>query len=367
MRLHKGFVIGLIFLAAGILGVLFFRQPGKIQEPPLPIRPLKTLVVGEAIREPARNYPGKVRASEEVNLAFNVPGQLVEFPIKKGQRVAKGELLARLDPRDFENTLADRKAVLEKAKFDLDKVRKLYEKKVAAQDELTQTQSAFDTATAQVKIATKAVEDTYLKAPFAGLIANTFVKNYQNVVAKQTILSLQDISHVEIIVNIPEERVARTKQSSAELKVAAKFDYLPDRKFDVKIKEYATEADPKTQTYEVTFTMPAPTDVTILPGMTATITEYDVSSTTTAAGIPIPLDMVPVDGVGQYYVWLVKKSSDGTTRVHRQNVKVGEMTSNDILVMEGVKPGEQIAAAGVHLLEEGQQVRTLNSPKDIKS
>jgi RND family efflux transporter MFP subunit len=363
-RRHRllGIVIGLLLLTAGVLGVLFWNKPAESRTAPRPIRPLKTLVVGKPIIEPGRKYPGRVRANEEVNLAFNVAGQLIEFPLKKGQRVTKGELLARLDPRDFENTLADRKAVLEKAKFDLDKIRSLYEKKVAAKDELTRAQSDFDTASAQVKIAEKALEDTYLKAPFAGLIANTFVKNYQNVQAKQTILSLQDISEVTIEVNIPEERIARTKESAEELKLAASFDYLPGREFNVRIKEYATEADPKTQTYEVTFVMPEPKDVKIFPGMTATITEYATTlPSASEAGIAIPLSLVPIDGVGQYYVWVVQEDKNGTARVHRQNVKVGKMTNESILVLGGIKPGQRIAAAGVHLLEEGQPVQILRT------
>jgi RND family efflux transporter MFP subunit len=357
-----GILIGLSLLTAGVLGVLFLNKPTETQTPPRPVRPLKTLIVGKPIIEPGRKYPGRIRANEEVSLAFNVAGQIIELPLKKGQRVSKSELLARLDPRDFENALADRKAVLEKAKFDLEKIRSLYEKKVAAKDELTKAQADFDKASAQVKIAAKALEDTYLRAPFAGLIANTFVKNYQNVQAKQTILSLQDISQVEIEVNIPEERIARTKESAEELKLAASFDYLPGREFKVRIKEYATEADPKTQTYEVTFVMPSPKDVRILPGMTATITEYATTlPSASEAGIAVPLGLVPIDGVGQYYVWVVQEAKDGTAKVHRQNVKVGKMTDESILVLSGVKPGQRIAAAGVHLLEEDQPVRVLRT------
>ena len=222
-------------------------------------------------------------------------------------------------------------------------------------------QAEFDVAEAEEKIAAKALEDTYLRAPFAGVIAQTFVENFENLARKQRILSLQDVSSVEIEVNIPEEVVAVAKGTADAFRFVATFDYLPGRDFAVTPREFTTEADPLTQTYAATLVMPAPEDVSILPGMTATITPYRLETAASEdSGYAVPIDAVPVDGLGTYYVWKTEQEAGGAWTVHRVDVKVGEMMQDEILVVEGLRTGDRIAAAGVHVLQEGQRVRPLN-------
>ena len=306
------------------------------EEPPL-VRPLKTMIIKSPFSAVGRKYPGNVRANEEVNLAFQVAGQLIEFPVKKGQQVAQGELLGRLDPRDFENDLAAKQAALTRAQAEFERIAGLAERGMATE---------------------KALDDTYLRAPFAGVIAHTFVDNFQNIDAKQPVLSLQEVKSVEIVINVPEERVIRGQEAKGQFRFVATFEYLPDREFEVTLKEFATEADPATQTYAATLVMPAPEDVLILPGMTATVRGYrkeDQGAQDT--GYAVPVDAVAIDGQGQYYVWVVQTKADGSGTVQRVDVQVGEMVQDDILVLDGLQQGDGIALAGVHLLQEGQQVR----------
>ena len=74
-------------------------------EAPAAIRPVKMFVVGDAGDTVYHYYPAKVRSGQRVKLAFQVPGQLLKFPVKSGQVVKQGELLGELDSRDYENTL----------------------------------------------------------------------------------------------------------------------------------------------------------------------------------------------------------------------------------------------------------------------
>ena len=142
------------------------------------------------------------------------------------------------------------------------------------------------------------------------------------------------------------------------------FDFHPGHEYPVELYQFETEADSVTQTYLVRVIMPAPEDVMILPGMTGTVTLYEPQSEKgSGAGYAVPIDAVPIDGQGKYHVWLIRTESDGTHSVHRVDVKVGDMVHDDILILEGVKQGDRIATAGVHLLREGQQVRLLDSKK----
>lgn len=351
-----GIVVGLTLFAAAVLAVVFLRTPTDTEEPPPMIRPLKTLVVGDEAVAPVRKYPGKVRANQKVIRTFQVSGRLIELPIKRGDKVKKGQLLARLDPRDFQSKLNTNEALLRQRTLDVERYQKAYDKKVATQKELDDAKAGRDAAKAQRDIAAKALEDTRLIAPFSGVIADRFVENFQDVDKKQDILSLQEIDEVEVVINVPERRVSELRKTKPKL--YAVFDFLSDREFPVQIKEFATDADAATQTFQVTMIMPAPKDVRILPGMTATIVEKIAAPTTSTNEYRLPLAAVPADEAGQYYVWKVTPTKTKDIYVvARQNVSVGPLKENDVLVKTGVTKGDRIAAAGVHFLKEGQEVR----------
>ena len=360
-----GVVIGLTAVGVAVYSVFFIDWTTEVRQEEELVRPVKTMVIESPFAFSGRKYPGKVLAHRRVDLAFQVAGPLIELPVKNGDEVTQGRILARIDPRDFENELNAKKALLAKAKHDVEKVERLFQSGVANQQEVVDAKAAFDVAEADSKITEKALEDTYLSAPFGGVIANTFVENFQNVRARQRILSLQDVSRVEIEINIPEERVALKLKDKDAFGLIATFDYLPGREFEVEVEKFATEADQATQTFAATVAMDAPKDVNVLPGMTATITPYRKQlEDNEAAGFAVPIDAVPVDELGTYHIWKIATDSSGRLSVHRVDVQVGEMILNDIVVLSGLSKGDRIATAGVHLLREGQQVRLLDAEKD---
>ncbi len=357
-----GRVIGLAILLAAAGSVFLVDWRKDAVTPPSAVRPLKTMLVGPLQSPTGGQYPGKVRANQEVNLAFQVAGQIIELPIRKGLDVSQGDVLAKVDSRDYESRLQAKQGVLDKTRSDLDKIQQLFDDGNAGRQELVDAKAAFDVAEAEAKMAQKALEDTTLRAPFSGVIANTFAENFEDIQAKQPILSLQDVTSVEIVVNIPEAQMAVADTDPDGLTLLVTFDYLPGKEFRAKVKEFSTEADPLTQTYAATAVMPAPEGFNILPGMTATLRAFrDDSHGSEPIGHLIPLELVPVDGSGNYFVWLVEAGADGMATVKRVDVEVGEMTENKIVVTDGLKEGDRIAAAGVHFLTEGQKVRPLET------
>jgi multidrug efflux system membrane fusion protein len=237
-----------------------------------------------------------------------------------------------------------------------------------SKQEVSNARAAADKARADLEIRKKALEDTEITARFGGTIARTFIKAFENVQAKQAVLSLQNLSRIEIKASIPEARLAlvdpvrRAKMDPAEMPhFIATFEFFPDRPFALEVKELSTQADPTTQTYTATFDMEAPGDVTILPGMTAMVSEKPNPNAPVAENgiLRVPLDAVPVDGEGQYYVWLMEKGEGDIYAAKRSDVQVGEIVGDQIEINSGLTLGQRIAAAGVHILVEGQQVRLL--------
>ncbi len=352
-----GFIIGAVLMIGGIYAV-FFIDWGKDKPPePQPVRPLKMIQIGETSLPAVREYSGKVTAKDTVVMAFQVEGQIIEIPVLKGQEVKKGDLLAKLDERDYKNRNDSAKAEFEQAQVQLDRIQQAVESGAVSRTDLTNAQASFEQAKAKLEIAQKALDDTILRAPYDAVISDTFVENFQNVQAKQDIVGVQNIQSIEVEVSVPQERVLRAKEQKGKFRFAAIFDSLPGTEFDVEAKEYTTEADPLTQTYAVTFTMPVQDKYNIFPGMTASVREYPIEGAFPESDrFLVPIDAVPVDGQGQYYVWKVQEK-DGSLAVHRQDVTIGKAMGDDIEIMEGLIKGDQIAAQGVNLLQEGQQVR----------
>lgn len=353
-------IVGILIVGLGIASMFLVRfgPKGKDEEV---LRPVKTMMIESAVLRTGRKYPGKVRATEKVDLAFQVGGPLIELLAKKGRRVEKGELLGRIDPRDYENDLASKSAEEERTRTYYERIAEAVKTGAVSKTDLSNAKADYEKAVAEKRIAEKALEDTYLLAKFTGVVADRYVENFQNIRPKEHIVSLQDISSVEVEVNVPEQRIALDKKEEQDkYRFVVKFDYLPGRQFDIEIKEFAMEADPRTQTYLVTFVMPSPEDLIILPGMTGTVYEYlKETEQLDSETYLLPIEAVVVDGLGAYYVWVVGRGDNGSWRVHRQDIEVGEMIGGDIIVTGGVRSGMEIAAGGVHLLQDGQEVRRL--------
>ena len=330
----------------------------KPQEERQVIRPVKTMIVGSASREFERTFTATVRASERVELSFQVPGKLNELPVKKGQSIEQGDLIGRLDQRDYKSNLKSAQAEYDKALANFKRGDELVGKGFISRTDYDRLRARRDVTAAELDKAKKALEDTSLKAPFSGVVAQRFVENFTEVRAKQKIVSLQDASLLELVVYIPENIVAmRRQEGAAQLKLYATFSAITGEEFPLTIKEFSTQADAKTQTFEYVLTMPRPEGRNILPGMTANVhaVRTDLDETQMAATVTIPAIAVFADKQGQAHVWIIKQP-DNTA--HARKVTTGKLSGADqIEILDGIESGEVIATAGVSQLREGMRVR----------
>ena len=352
----------LVVAAAALAGGCSKPEPLAAPVP----RPVQTMTLGAEMTLPPHSYPGKVLAGQRVSLAFEVSGKLQELAVKEGDRIAAGAVVARLDPRDFQNALDGARAELDRARANFERVQEAAKINAVSQQDLSNAKASMDVAQAQCDIRQKALDDTELKAPFEGVIATRYVESFENVLAKQQIVSLQNFGQIEIEVFIPENRLAgvdptRFQQRDAG-SIAAVFDALPQLEFPLSIKEFSTEADPTTQMFRAVLTMPAPENYLILPGMTVTVRVVRRAAAGVAedAGFLVPFDAVAVDApTGKQFVWIVQRQADGgdLATVTKRFVEVGEPVEESLLVRSGLAAGDVIAVAGVSVLLEGQVVK----------
>ena len=156
--------------------------------------------------------------------------------------------------------------------------------------------------------------------------------------------------------------MAELKEKS-EGDVVVQFDSIPGKKFPLKVKEYSTEADPATQTYQVVFVMNQPAEANILPGMTASVTAKS-SAAKSRPYILVPAIAV-LDAPGNHPYVFVYDAKAGV--VHKREVRIGRLQgSSSIHILDGLKPGEQIVTAGITKLEDGMKVRPWEKQREGK-
>jgi RND family efflux transporter MFP subunit len=327
-------------------------------EPAEVVRPVKTAVVhGFAVGE--QTFPGRVDAGSKLLVSFRIPGRIVELPVRKGEAIKKGQLIARLDPRDYEIAVEEAKATFQRAESDFQRYKRLYESDAVPLADLDQRRSDRDVARARLDEAEKNLGYTYLRAPFAGMIGNRYVENHMDIQAQEEVVDLNDTTIVEVKINAAENLVAMMQQFAAQLdlKIYAEYDAKPGKRYELTLKEIAARADPQTQTFQIVFTMPQPGDIALLPGMTALVRL--VASIKPGASVEMPISIpaiaVNTSSDGEKIVWVV--NTDDMT-AHTRKVTVGSMRgAGEIEIMEGLEGGEHVVIAGLAQLSEGMKVR----------
>lgn len=327
-------------------------------------RPVKIMTIGESNEGDWREYPGTIKAAQHADLGFEVAGRIIERPVKEGERVKTGTVLARLDDRDYVAKLDVAKANLRKAQSDYRRGQNIYKEDPGAisKQRIDGYRRAVEVAEAELHVAEKALQDTMLRAPFDGVMARKLVDDFANVNPKDPVLVFQDTSHLEIQINIPERDMAgeRRKETDAEITARLKPEVVvtsvPDRSFPARVKEMTTTAEPETRTFQATLIFENSEDVGVFPGMTAKVRIEASRIRGYSDTIAIPVNAVRDDENGRAFVWRIDPSS---MTVRRAPVQVGAMFGSEIEIRQGLSHGDMIATSGVQALREGMPVRRM--------
>jgi RND family efflux transporter MFP subunit len=330
------------------------------EEPPPPeptVLNVKMVEIGSAETSQTREYPGRIQAWQHSEMGFEVSGKIIELDFVEGMAVEKGDVLARLDLRDFEAEVKKAQANRAQAYADFQRYQKLFEEGVTSKAELEAKQQHFEVAEAELRQANKALEDAALTAPFSGVVARKLVDDFENVRAKQPVLILQDLTKLKTRVTVPEADMGGEARSESNEEMTAKIrpqvvvSSLPDRKFEAKIWEITMVADPVTRTFEATVYFPYPTGLNVLPGMTAKVI---VQLTGEGGGHWVPGVAVTADDEEQPMVWRVDPQE---MVVHPVRVTVGALQGDLIEVTSGLEAGDLVATSGIQNLRDGARVR----------
>ena len=310
-------------------------------------------------------YSGEVRPRYETNRSFRLAGKVVARNVEVGGLVSKGDVLARLDPEDQElNTrgaqsqLAAARSEFEQSKAELERYTDLYQKEFISKAEFDRRQNAYNVAQArleqaqaQLAVTKNQKRYTELSADYAGVVTAILVEVGQVVAAGQTIMKLARTDDREVVISIPENRLA---ELSASREIAISLWADPAKVYKGKVREVSPSADPVTRTYAAKISV-LDADRTMRLGMTANVYLRGVQR---SVAVMLPATALYQDN-GHAAVWIVDKA---TSQVKLVPVEVGEYVEDKVMVLSGLSPGDKVVRAGVHKLFAGEKVRVHEEP-----
>ena len=342
------FHVSLIFLA-----ILSLASCHRKSISPKQVQYVKTTVAEAVGAESMVSYPGKTKASEVVSSSFKVSGTLSKLYVREGSYVKKGQLIAELDPHDYQVQLTATQAEYDQIKADADRVISMY-------NEGTATASSYDKARYGLqqiseKLAHHKDELSYCKlySPIEGYVQHKLHDSGENVSAGMPILTLFTSSDVEVEINISGSDYSRRSQM---VRAICSFDILPDNIFGLDISRISKEAN-ASQLYTVRLSFKRPCDLSrITPGMS---TMVYVSYTRDGNDGTFGRVRVPASCIyrkkDKSLVYVYDKT---TSVVSPKVVTVDFLDSRGYAELtSGLEAGETVVSAGVRFLKPGQKVK----------
>lgn len=299
-------------------------------------------------------FNGKIKEKNLTSLSFRVGGPLAKLNVKPGDYVRAGQVIATIDKRDYEIQVQTNKAQFEQIEGEYKRYKQLVEKDKIPENTFEKIKSGYLMAKSGYDNAQNQLRDTELKAPFSGYIHEKFTENFQTVKSGQSIVSIIDLSQLEVVVGISENQLQKVRNNNTSVLDVknAGVGNLP-----VKL-ESVGEKTKKDGLYEVKFSFKNNKDLNIAPGMTAKISMYcdKHDSITTIASSAVFHEKT------SDYVWVFNPS---TQIIKKREIEISVLKSDaKIEIISGLNIGDQVVTAGVHYLYEGQKVRPIEQTSE---
>jgi RND family efflux transporter MFP subunit len=295
-------------------------------------------------------YPGRTQASEEANVAFRVAGTLLRVTVKEGDRVRRGQVIARMDDRDYRVQLTAAEAEYTQVKAEAERVMALFADSVGTANNYDKARYGLEQITQKLQHCRDQVEDCLLRAPFDGYVQSVLRDSHETVSAGMPIVSLIGDGQTEIVINIPASESLRRDQFAS---FSARFDVLPGEQFPLQLLSIARQANVN-QLYEVRLGLQG-RHPQITPGM-STMVQLSYQNED-AKTILIPISAIRhSDDASSVFVY-----ADG--KVRKTGVTLGHVHNDGTVeVLAGLKTGDQIVISGVNMLSDGEAVRPTAQP-----
>ncbi|MDP4172549.1 MAG: efflux RND transporter periplasmic adaptor subunit [Bacteroidota bacterium] len=287
---------------------------------------------------------GTVNANNDVAVVSETQGKVLKVFVKTGDHVSEGSIIATVDDELKQASYMTAKVNLEKAKKDLKRMEALYKEKNVSDSDLEGSRLAASAAEAQFIAANRLLNDTKIKAPISGTIADRFVDKGTMLAPGTPVANIIDISKLKVKISVPEKEVFKLKTGQT---VTLKSDVYPALSFSGKVETISSKAD-NGHNYPVEISLPNNSRTPLKAGMFVQVEFPLIGKRQT---LTIPRASI-LNGIKNPQVFVVE---NGYAKL--RDIVVGKEANYRIEVISGLKVGDKVVSNGQSNLSDNLKVK----------
>lgn len=292
---------------------------------------------------------GNVDTKENILVQPEMPGTLTSLTVKAGQRVGKGQILARVDDGGLGQQVASIETQYQLAKTTFERQKNLWNQKIGSEIQYLQAQTQMISLQKQVAQARAQLAKTIIRAPFSGTIDEVFVERGQVVSASpQGLMRIVNLSQMYVSTTVPESYIGK-------LKVGTQVDvYLASlgKTYKGRVRQVGNYINPNNRSFGIEVSVPNP-DNLLRPNQVAKLKIIDYTNT---KAIVVPTNVVQEDADGNKFVFVVANANGKTGTAKKVLVEVGQSSDNVTEITSGLSANDMIVTEGVNTISEGMKL-----------
>ncbi|MBP6040914.1 MAG: efflux RND transporter periplasmic adaptor subunit [Flavobacterium sp.] len=319
----------------------------------LNVRKEEALVSVATLKDTVFNHyldiQGSVETKENILIQPEMPGTLVALNVKAGQRVSKGQLLARVDDGGSSQQVASLETQYQLAKTTFERQKNLWSQKIGSEIQYLQAQTQMLSLQRSVAQAKAMLSKTEIRAPFSGTIDEVFVERGQVVSAgPQGLMRIVNLNNMYVSTSIPESYIGK-------LKVGTQVDvYLTslNKNYKGKVRQIGNFINPNNRSFGIEVSIPNPENL-LRPNQVAKLKVIDY---TVKNAIVVPSNVIQEDGKGNQFVFVATNSNGKTATAKKAMVTTGKSSDNVTEILSGLSANDIIVIEGVNTISEGMKL-----------
>ncbi|MCH2035071.1 MAG: efflux RND transporter periplasmic adaptor subunit [Tenacibaculum sp.] len=299
---------------------------------------------------------GSVQTKKNVLVYPEVPGQLVSVLVKEGQKVAKGQALARIDDGGLSNQLAQLEANEALAKTTFERQKRLWDQRIGSEIQYLQAKTNYEAQKNAVTNLRKSIGKYTIRAPFTGIVDDV-IKEQGTVVSPgpgAEVFRVVNLGDMYIETDVPETYISSVVKGK---EVEIDFPILGTQVHS-KVRQAGNFINPANRTFKVEIGVPNK-DRAIKPNLTAKLKINDYTNPT---AILIPQSIISENSKGQQYVYVVETSNDKSI-AKQVIIETGKTQGDVVEVTKGLTSGMEIVEEGARSVKDKQEVKILKVAK----
>ncbi|TSE09809.1 MULTISPECIES: efflux RND transporter periplasmic adaptor subunit [Aquimarina] len=297
---------------------------------------------------------GNVETKKNIVLYPEMSGILTRVYVKKGQKVSRGQILARIDDGGLSQQLSQIEVQTQLAKTTFDRQKRLWDQKIGSEIQYLEAKTNYEAQQNAVNQIKRQLAKTTVNAPFSGVIDDVITEQGSVAVPGQTaLIRIVNLDDMYIETEVPERYIPNiTKGKNVEV-------YFPvlGKTITTKIRQVGNYINPNNRSFMVEVGIPS-NGGTVKPNLTAKV---KINDYTNEKAILIPQSIISENAEGDQYTYVTSgKDAQNIAQARRVIIKTGKTQGDLIEIIEGINNGDAIISEGARSVKDGQKVKILN-------